>query len=66
MASELEEIRITSVRARPTENIRYFFKLYALDTKLDLEEKATKLQVERAMEDHILNQSELMGRYERK
>ncbi len=50
----------------PDREHRYFFKLYALDTKLDLEEKATKLQVERAMEDHILDQSELMGRYARK
>jgi Raf kinase inhibitor-like YbhB/YbcL family protein len=45
---------------------RYFFKLYALDIELDLEEKATKHQVERAMEGHVLEKSELMGRYERK
>jgi len=49
----------------PDREHRYFFKLYALDTELDLPEKATKEQVEKAMEGHILEKSELMGRYER-
>ena len=49
----------------PDREHRYFFKLYALDTKLDLPESATKQQVEEAMEGHIVANTELMGRYER-
>ncbi len=44
---------------------RYFFKLYALDTKLGLKAGARKSDVERAMQAHILAQAELMGRYGR-
>lgn len=44
---------------------RYFFKLYALDTKLDLKAGATKAGAEKAMQGHILAQGELMGRYGR-
>ena len=44
---------------------RYFFKLYALDTELDLVAGATKAQVEAAMEGHILDQAQLMGKYKR-
>jgi Raf kinase inhibitor-like YbhB/YbcL family protein len=44
---------------------RYFFKLYALDTKLNLQPGATKKDVERAMQGHILAQGEWMGRYAR-
>jgi Raf kinase inhibitor-like YbhB/YbcL family protein len=45
---------------------RYFFKLYALDSLLDLKPGATKKEVERAIEKHILAQGELMGLYKRK
>ncbi len=44
---------------------RYFIKLYALDTKLDLKPGASKAQVESAMRGHILAQGQLMGRYSR-
>lgn len=44
---------------------RYFFKLYALDTKLNLKSGATKKDVERAMQGHILARGEYMGRYSR-
>jgi Raf kinase inhibitor-like YbhB/YbcL family protein len=44
---------------------RYYFKLYALDAKLDLKAGATKADVERAMKGHIVGQAELMGRYGR-
>jgi Raf kinase inhibitor-like YbhB/YbcL family protein len=44
---------------------RYFFKLYALDTILELKKGATKPLLEKAMEGHILAQTELVGRYGR-
>lgn len=44
---------------------RYFFKLYALGAKLNLKSPATKADVERAMQGHILSQAELVGRYGR-
>lgn len=47
------------------EEHRYFFKLYALDTMLNLKEGATKSDVEKAMQGHIIAQAELIGRYKR-
>lgn len=44
---------------------RYFFKLYALDKMLDLPSGATKSEVEKAMQGHILAHCQLMGRYEK-
>ncbi len=44
---------------------RYFFKIYALDTKLNLAEGASKVQVEHAMSGHILDKAELIGLYKR-
>ena len=49
----------------PDREHRYFFKVYSLDTKLVLPEGASKKDVEQAMAGHILDQTELMGRYER-
>ena len=45
---------------------RYFFKLYALDTLLDLKPGLTKKDLEQAMDKHILSQAQLMGTYQRK
>jgi Raf kinase inhibitor-like YbhB/YbcL family protein len=45
---------------------RYFFKLYALDTELSLKPGATKKELLRAMEGHILAQGQLLGTYKRK
>ena len=45
---------------------RYFFKLYALDTMLDLPEGATKAEVITAMKDNIIATATLMGTYQRK
>jgi len=42
---------------------RYFFKLYALDTLLDLKSGASKSTLLAAMEGHILAYAELMGTY---
>ncbi len=44
---------------------RYFFKVYALDTLLNLDPSSTKHVVEEAMKGHILAQGELIGRYSR-
>jgi len=45
---------------------RYFFKLFALDIEsLNLNAGAQREEVEKAMEGHVLEQTELMGRYER-
>jgi Raf kinase inhibitor-like YbhB/YbcL family protein len=44
---------------------RYFFKLYALDTPLDLAPGATKAQLVAAMQGHVLAEGQLMGRYGR-
>lgn len=45
---------------------RYFFKLYALDTLLELPSNVTKAEVVEAMDGHILAQGEVMGRFERR
>ena len=45
---------------------RYFFKLFALDvTSLNLPEGSSRDEVENAIEDHVIDKTELMGRYER-
>lgn len=45
---------------------RYFFKLYALDTELSLKPRATKKELLKAMEGHILAEGSLMGTYQRR
>jgi len=47
----------------PSGTHRYFFKLYALDATLSLSPGATKDQLLKAMDDHILAQAELMGTF---
>jgi Raf kinase inhibitor-like YbhB/YbcL family protein len=44
---------------------RYFFKVYALDTVLNLPAGATKAELIKAMEGHILAHGQLMGKYRR-
>ncbi len=44
---------------------RYFFKLYALDAKLDIKPGASRSELERAIKGHVLAQAELMGTYKR-
>jgi Raf kinase inhibitor-like YbhB/YbcL family protein len=44
---------------------RYYFKLYALDTEINLEAGATKSELLKAVEGHILAEGQLMGKYER-
>jgi Raf kinase inhibitor-like YbhB/YbcL family protein len=52
--------------APPSGVHRYFFRLFALDTTLDLRPGATHKDVSAAMKGHILAQAELMGTYEKK
>ena len=49
----------------PAGTHRYFFKLYALDRELGLSPGQSKIQVERAMTGHIIEQAQLIGLYER-
>ncbi|MBS7622375.1 YbhB/YbcL family Raf kinase inhibitor-like protein [Candidatus Bathyarchaeota archaeon] len=49
----------------PSGTHRYFFKVYALDTELQLSQNAGKRDVEKAMEGHILAMGELVGLYSR-
>ena len=49
--------------APPDKRHTYVFKLYALDTKLDLPDKSTKADLEKAMEGHIIEQTTLTGTY---
>ena len=44
---------------------RYFFKVYALDTMLNIREGASKAELLKAMEGHIVGQGQLIGRYKR-
>ncbi len=44
---------------------RYYFRLYALDCRLDLEPGIDKKTLLAAMQGHILAETEIMGRYTR-
>ncbi|MBI2610506.1 YbhB/YbcL family Raf kinase inhibitor-like protein [Candidatus Kaiserbacteria bacterium] len=48
----------------PSEH-RYFFRVYALDMMLDLPPGTSKVDVLRAMEGHVLEQEEFVGKYKR-
>ena len=45
---------------------RYFFKLYALDAEIPLKPRATKKDLLRAMDGHVLAEGQLMGKYQRR
>jgi len=49
----------------PSGEHRYFFRLYALDKKLDLEEGATREEIDKAMEGSVIDSTELIGLYSR-
>lgn len=50
----------------PSGTHRYYFRLYALDTLLQLASSTTKADLERAMKGHILARGELMGIYRKR
>lgn len=49
----------------PDKTHRYFFKVFALDIILNLNQGATKKQVEDSMKTHIIKEAMLMGIYEK-
>jgi hypothetical protein len=49
----------------PSGTHRYFFKLYALDAKINLPSGITKEELLMAMEEHVLTKAQLMGKYQR-
>ena len=49
----------------PSGEHRYFFKLYALDTTLNLPPSSSKSDLEKAMSGHTLAKAQMMGRYKR-
>ena len=49
--------------APPDKRHTYVFKLYALDCKLELPNDATKADVEKAIDSHIIDQATLEGTY---
>jgi len=50
----------------PSGTHRYFFRVYALDTKLNLSLNSRKKDLEKAMQGHILAKGETVGHYSRK
>lgn len=44
---------------------RYFFKVYALDARLNISDNSAKKDVEKAMQSHIIAKAELIGIYQR-
>jgi Raf kinase inhibitor-like YbhB/YbcL family protein len=50
----------------PAGTHRYFFKVYALSTMLNLEGDTNKRRLEEAMKGHVLARGEIVGRYNRK
>ena len=49
--------------APPDKRHTYVFKLYALDNTLEIPNKSSKADVEKAMESHIIEQTQLTGTY---
>ena len=47
-------------------NHEYLFTLYTLDCTLEADEKSRKEDILKLAEDHILQKSELRGKYQRK
>jgi hypothetical protein len=50
----------------PSGTHRYFFKIYALDTTLDLPAGTRKSDLLKVMQGHILAQGQLVGKYKRR
>ena len=64
---------ITSAQTRgyhgpcpPSGTHRYFFKLYALNMRLNIDENSTKADLESAMNGYVIDKAELLGLYKKK
>jgi hypothetical protein len=44
---------------------RYFFRIFALDRTLDLPTECRSIQVQKAIQNHVLDRGSLMGTYRR-
>ena len=49
----------------PSGTHRYFFKAYALNKMLGLGKGASKVEVEKSMDGHVIDKAQLVGRYQR-
>lgn len=49
----------------PSGTHRYFFRLYAVDQSLNLDSGATREDILRAIDGHVVGEAELMGTYRR-
>lgn len=49
----------------PSGTHRYFFKVFALDTRLNLDDNADKKMVEQALHNHVLASGEMIGLYKK-
>ncbi len=49
--------------APPDKRHRYFFKIYALDSKLDLPKGSNKMQLEEAIKGHVVSEAVLTGTF---
>lgn len=49
----------------PSGTHRYFFKVFALDTLLDLHDDADKKMIEQALKNHVLAHGEMIGLYKK-
>jgi Raf kinase inhibitor-like YbhB/YbcL family protein len=61
----LNDFRVNEYRGPcpPSGTHRYFFKLYALDTVLNLHPNSTKADIEKAMKGHVIAQAQIIGLY---
>jgi Raf kinase inhibitor-like YbhB/YbcL family protein len=50
----------------PSGTHRYYFKIFALDNKLDLPSGAKRKELDKAISGHVIAQGECMGRYSKK
>lgn len=50
----------------PSRAHRYLFKVFALDRRLDLGPDSTKMDLQKAMKGHVINEAQLIGRYKKK
>ena len=50
----------------PSGTHRYYFKVFALDTTLDLKPGAKRREVDAALKGHVIAQGQLMGKYSKK